>query len=176
MHKKLSCLNGRAKRKQDVRVADEYFLIKLVTWSRKQDLRVVDKYFLIKPVTWTRNEIVNTYQSRLGKNQINFFCLYNQNTDSVTRDGGRGGGGRGNTPKVKTLRCVTCVMSSVKVVGRIRLELALLCARFQASSIHSRIGPGKRLEQPPLFQACIGQWTNTLAKMGASFPFWPWQD
>ena len=95
MHKKLSCLNGRAKRKQDVRVADEYFLIKLVTWSRKQDLRVVDKYFLIKPVTWTRNEIVNTYQSRLGKNQINFFCLYNQNTDSVTRDGGGGGGGGG---------------------------------------------------------------------------------
>lgn len=31
MHKKLSCLNGRAKRKEDVRIADKYFLIKLVT-------------------------------------------------------------------------------------------------------------------------------------------------
>ena len=66
----------------------------------------------------------------------------------------------------ETLRCVTYVRSPVKVVGGIRLELALLCAwfQFQASSIHSRIGLGKRLEQPPVFQACIGQWTNTSAK------------
>ena len=103
MHKKLSCLNGRAKRKQDARVADKYFLIELVTGSRKQDLRVVDKYFLIKLVTWTRNEIVNTYQSRLGKNQINFFCLYNQNTDSVTWDGGRMGGGGAIRQRLKPL-------------------------------------------------------------------------
>ena len=93
------------------------------------------------------------------KNQINFFFLYNQNTEKmrecVTREGEK------VRERFETLRCVTYVRSPVKVVGRIRLELALLCARFQASSIHSRIGPGKRLEQPPAFQARIGQWTNT---------------
>ena len=51
-------------KKQDLRVVDKYFLIKLVIWTRKQDLRVVDKYFLIKLVTWARDEIVYTYQSR----------------------------------------------------------------------------------------------------------------
>lgn len=102
-----------------------YFLIKLVTWRRKQDLRVVDKYFLIKLVTWTRNEIVNTYQSRSGKNQINFFCLYNQSTEKmrecVTRDEGRVEGG-GNTPKVWNPKMcdlceVTCQGSRKKSPG-----------------------------------------------------------
>ena len=51
-------------KKQDLRVVDKYFLIKLVIWTRKQDLRIVDKYSLIKLVTWTRDEIVYTYQSR----------------------------------------------------------------------------------------------------------------
>ena len=89
--------------------------------------------------------------------------------ECVTRDGGRveegrEGGGGTIRQRFETLRCVTYVRSPVKVLGKNRLELALLCARFQASSIHSRIGPGKRLEQPPVFQACIGQWTNTQAK------------
>ena len=133
-------------KKQDLRVVDKYFLIKLVIWTRKQDLRVVDKYFLIKLVTWTRHEIVYTYQSR-SENKSNYFFLHlsseHWKNDSVvpgTEVGwrGKGGGGRGAT------RCVTYVRSPVKLVGRIRLELALQCARLQASFIHPRIGPWTR--------------------------------
>ena len=151
MHKKLCCLNDRAKRMQDLRVVDKYFSIKLVTWTRKQDLRVVDKYFLIKLVTWTRNEIVNTYQSRSGKNQINFFFASIIGTlrkwESVlpgTKVGWSGGeGGGGNTPKVWNSKM--CDLREVTCQGcrKSRLELALLCARFQASSFHSRIGQGR---------------------------------
>ena len=149
MHKKLCCLNDRAKRMQDLRVVDKYFLIKLVTWTRKQDLRVVDKYFLIKLVTWTRDEIVYTYQSR-SENKSNYYYYFFafiiralKKWECGTRDGGRvegegRGGGRGAT------RCVTYVRSPVKLVGRIRLELALQCARLQASFIHPRIGPWTR--------------------------------
>ena len=46
-----------------------------------------------------------------------------------------GGGGRG---------AIRCVMCEVKLVGRIRLELALQCARLQASFIHPRIGSWTR--------------------------------
>ena len=86
--------------------------------------------------------------------------------ECVTRDGGtvgRGGDVVAIRQRFEALRCVTYmyVRLPVKIVGRIRLGVALLCARFQASSIHSRIGPGKRLEQSPVFQACIGQWPDT---------------
>ena len=44
--------------------------------------------------------------------------------ECVTRDGEK------VPERFETLRCVTYVRSPVKAVGRIRLELALLCARF----------------------------------------------
>ena len=49
---------------------------------------------------------------------------------------GRAGGGGSNRQRFEILRCMTYVRSPVKLVGRICLELALLCARFQASFIH----------------------------------------
>ena len=157
-------------KKQDLRVVDKYFLIKLVIWTRKQDLRVVDKYFLIKLVTWTRNEIVNTYQSRSGKNQINFFFASIigplRKWESVlpgTKVGWSGGrrGGGAIRQRFETLKCVTYVRSPV---SRLSEESPGTCATVRSvpSLLHSLTNwPGKRLEQPPVFQACIGQWTNT---------------
>ena len=101
-------------KKQDLRVVDKYFLIKLVIWTRKQDLRVVDKYFLIKLVTWTRDEIVYTYQSR-SENKSNYYFFFFafiiralKKWECGTRDGGRvEGEGRGGN-KVCDLCEVTC--------------------------------------------------------------------
>ena len=181
MHKKLSCLNGRAKRKQDVRVADRYFLFKLVTWTTKQDLRVVDKYFLIKLVTRTRNEIVNTYQSRSGKNQINFFCLYNQNTEKmrecVTRDEGRVEGGSNKpkvwNPKMCDLCEVTCQGSRKKSPGTcatVRSVPSLL--HWLANWPREEAGTTTCFSSP---HRAMDKYIGKIKK-GASFPFWPWQD
>ena len=186
MHKKLCCLNDRAKRMQDLRVVDKYFLIKLVTWTRKQDLRVVDKYFLIKLVTWTRNEIVNTYQSRSGKNQINFFFASIigplRKWESVlpgTKVGWSGGrrGGGAIRQRFETLKCVTYVRSPVKVVGRVAWNLRY-CALGSKLPPFTHELAREEAGTTTCFSSLHRAMDKYIGKIerGASSPFWPWQD
>ena len=175
-------------KKQDLRVVDKYFLIKLVIWTRKQDLRVVDKYFLIKLVTWTRNEIVNTYQSRSGKNQINFFFASIigplRKWESVLPgtkvgwSGGRRGGGGGNTPKVwNSKMCDLCEVTCVKVVGRVAWNLRY-CALGSKPPPFTHELAREEAGTTTCFSSLHRAMDKYIGKIerGASSPFWPWQD
>ena len=168
-------------KKQDLRVVDKYFLIKLVIWTRKQDLRVVDKYFLIKLVTWTRDEIVYTYQSR-SENKSNYYFFFflhlssehwkNEIVVPGTEVGWRGKGGGGGGQQGVWLMWGHLSSLSEEFAWNLRYSaLGSKPLSFTHELAHGR-------GQPPVFQAWIGQWTKYIGKIktGASFPFWPWQD
>lgn len=101
-------------------------------------------------------------------NQINFFfCIYHQSTEKMRMwyPGRRkGGGGRGAIRCVMCeVTCQACRKNSPGTCATVRKPLS-----FTHELAHGR-------GQPPVFQACIGQWTKYIGKIktGASFPFDP---
>lgn len=82
---------------------------------------------------------------------------------------GKGGGGRG------AIRCVMCEvwghLSSLSEEFAWNLRYSALGSKPLSFTHELAHGRG----QPPVFQACIGQWTKYIGKIktGASFPFDP---
>ena len=102
-----------------------------------------------------------------------FFCIYHQSTEKMsvvpgTEVGWRGkGGGEGGNKMCD----VWGHLSSLSEEFAWNLRYSALGSKplsFTHELAHGR-------DQPPVFQACIGQWTKYIGKIktGASFPFDP---
>ena len=109
-------------------------------------------------------------------NQINFFLHLSSEhwkNECGTRDGGRvEGEGRGEGGN--KMCDVWGHLSSLSEEFAWNLRYSALGSKplsFTHELAHGR-------DQPPVFQAFIGQWTEYIGKIktDASFPFWPWQD
>ena len=103
-----------------------------------------------------------------------FFCIYHQSTEKMRMwyPGRRkGGGGREGGEGGNKMCDVWGHLSSLSEEFAWNLRYSALGSKPLSFTHELAHGRG----QPPVFQACIGQWTKYISKikMGASFPFDP---